>query len=264
MDPFIIKSLFSVFLGVIWVTISTIIAERVNGKLAGLIAGFPSTAVVSLLFIGLTQSYDTTLSVTTIIPFNSALYCFFFLAYGYFSVKSFSSGLIAGLITWFICAFISHEFGPTDFYLSSALWFIIVASCITIALKTFRIDKKKIPKKIAQTPFWLKISITAVALSAVIITSALAGPKWGIVFSTFPAITISTFLITIKSGGVEFTRQIGLNILLSATTTVGIFGILAHLLLPFVGVYWGIAFAYLLLMVISYLLYLTIFEKLKQ
>lgn len=264
MDPFIIKSVLSVFLGVTWVSATTVIAERVSGKLGGLIAGLPSTAVISLLFIGLTQPLDITVSTSSVIPFSTGVYCFFFLSYLYFSKKSFTVGMVAGLITWFLFAYIAHEVAPSSIYTSILVWLVLDIISIYIALKYLKIDKSKIPSKISKTPIWLKVLISGVTMTGVILISILAGPRWGIVFVTFPAITTSTFLITIKSGGVEFTRQVALNILISTTVTIGIFAILAHFLMPSFGAVAGIVLAYILLIGIAYILYKTVFDKLKQ
>jgi hypothetical protein len=264
MDPFVIKSVLSVLLGIIWVSMTTLVAERVSGKLGGLIAGLPSTAVISLLFIGLTQPLDVTVSTSSVIPFSTGVYCFFFLSYLYFSKKSFAKGMIAGLITWFFFAYVAHELAPSNIYISILIWLVLDTISIYVALKYLKIDKSKIPERINKTPIWLKVLISGFTMTGVILISLLAGPRWGIVFVTFPAITTSTFLITIKSGGVEFTRQVALNILISTTVTIGIFAILAHFIMPLTGAVVGIVLAYILLIGIAYFLYRTVFDKLKQ
>lgn len=76
MDPFTFKVLLSLFVGIIFVVVSTYIAERVSGKIGGLIVGLPSTAVISLAFIGLTQGVTQAVVASSIVPFSSAFYCF--------------------------------------------------------------------------------------------------------------------------------------------------------------------------------------------
>ena len=110
MDPFITKWLLSLIIGSFWVVISTVIAEKISGKIGGLILGLPTTAVVSLLFIGLTQDLESVLKASKIVPFMSGFYCFFFLTYLIRSKKGFMIGLINALIIWFLFAFIALLF----------------------------------------------------------------------------------------------------------------------------------------------------------
>ena len=76
MEPFIIKVIFSLILGIVWVIISTYLAERVSGKLGGIIVGLPSTAVSSLLFVGLTQGIQAAQIAAKIVPYQDKCQCF--------------------------------------------------------------------------------------------------------------------------------------------------------------------------------------------
>lgn len=228
MDPFVVKVFLSLIIGIIWVILSTYIAERVSGKIGGLIVGLPSTAVISLLFIGLTQGIPAALTASKIIPFSSGLYCFYFIAYLLLTKKGFKQGFFGSLIVWFIFAIVAVRFSPDNLLVSIILWLILVASCIWWVVKNVQINHKLIPKKIIGNPLWLKALITGTVISLIVIIGKIAGPKWGGVFANFPALTISTYLVTIKSGGIEFTRLIAKNILISTTTTIGIFAILCY------------------------------------
>ncbi len=55
-SSFLLKLAISFLTGAAWVTLSTLASERYGSRVGGLIGGMPSTAVVSLLFIGLTQT----------------------------------------------------------------------------------------------------------------------------------------------------------------------------------------------------------------
>jgi len=264
MDDFLIKWLLSLVIGSTWVTVSTIVAEKVSGKLGGLIAGLPSTAVVSLLFIGLTQGLDPALTAAKIVPFSSGLYCFYFLTYVVLTKKGFRFGFISSLMVWFAFAFIASRIFIPNLLSSSIVWLILVTATIWWVHKYVRIDKKLIPEKIESSPLWVKALLSGLVISSVVLIGKLAGPTWGGIFATFPALTISTFLITIRSGGVEFTRLIAKNIHISTTTTISIFAILSYFLYPVLGIILGTIAAYVALMAISIPLYYLIFDKLKE
>jgi hypothetical protein len=65
---FWIKFGLSFLVGGIWVTLSSVAAERFGSKVGGLIGGLPSTIVVTLLFIGLTQTPERAAESAIIVP----------------------------------------------------------------------------------------------------------------------------------------------------------------------------------------------------
>ncbi|MCJ7826084.1 DUF3147 family protein [Patescibacteria group bacterium] len=264
MDPFLYKWFLSLVVGSTWITLSTIIAEKVSGKLGGLIAGLPSTAVVSLLFIGFTQGTDAAVRASLIVPFSSGLYCFFFISYLILSKKGFKQALFGSLAVWFSFAIIASFFKPQSMFISIILWLLLISSCILWTVKNIDIKEKQIPKKITSSSVWFKAILSGIVISSVVLLSKVAGPTWGGIFATFPALTISAFLITVKSGGVEFTRLLAKNILISTTTTIGLFAILTYLLYPLIGIWLGTVISYLALLLISLPLYYFVFEKLKN
>lgn len=264
MDPFIFKVFLSLIIGILFVIISTNIAERISGKLGGLIVGLPSTAVISLLFVGLTQGIQAALISSMMVPFSSGLYCFFFVAYLLLTKKGFKFGLIISLIVWFFFAFIAANFPPKNLNESILIGTILIMSTIIWAVKKIKINHKLIPEKITSSPVWLKALLTGIIISSIVLISKIAGPRWGGIFATFPALTISTILITVKSGGLEFTRLIAKNILISTTTTISLFAILCYFLYPIVGVIIGSILAYFGLLLISIPLYFLIFDKIKE
>ncbi len=264
MDPFITKVVLSLIIGIVWVIVSTYIAERVSGKLGGLIVGLPSTAVISLLFVGLTQGTPAALTSSMIVPYSSGLYCFFFITFLFLTKKGFKIGFIGSLIVWFIFAFVAAKFPPNNLLESITVGIILITMTIFWAVKKVHIDHRLIPKNIVSGPLWLKAIITGTVVGLIVVISKVAGPRWGGIFATFPALTISTMLITVKSGGVEFTRLIAKNVLISTTTTISLFAILGYFFYPILGIILGSIASYFVLMIISVPLYFLIFDKIKE
>ncbi len=59
--------------GSLWVTLTTLSAERFGSKVGGLIGGLPSTVVITLFFIGYTQSSQVASQATTVMPLAQGL-----------------------------------------------------------------------------------------------------------------------------------------------------------------------------------------------
>jgi uncharacterized membrane protein (GlpM family) len=264
MEPFIIKVLLSLVVGIVWVAASTYLAERVGGRLGGLIAGLPSTAVISLMFIGITQGVSAAMTASAIVPLSSGLYCFYFITYLLLSKRSFTAGFAGSLVVWFMCAAGASYYAPGGIAVSILLWLTLVGASVYWVVTRVAIDHERIPEKIASSPLWAKALITGCVIGLIVIVSKVAGPQWGGIFATFPALTVATLLITIKSGGIEFTRLIAKNILISTTSTIGLFATLCYVLYPVVGVVVGSLLAYGVLLAVSIPLYFLIFDKLKE
>ncbi|MBN1332071.1 DUF3147 family protein [Candidatus Dojkabacteria bacterium] len=264
MDTFILKLLLSLFVGSTWVTISTLIAERLSGKLGGLIAGLPSTAVISLLFIGLTQDIDASAKATTIVPLSSGLYSFFFLAYLVLSKRGFKVGLTGALLIWFAFALLAYILHLENFSISVITWFILVTSSLFIVIRFIKIDDMASVDTKKTTSILFKAVLSGIVIGSIVLVSKLAGPVWGGIFATFPALTISTLLIAVRSSSVEFTRLIAKNILISTTTTIGLYAIIVRYFYPEFGLVIGTIMSYLLMLIISVPLYYLVFEKLKK
>jgi hypothetical protein len=71
----------SFFVGSLWVTLTTMSAERFGNKVGGLIGSLPSTVVIALLFIGYTQSPQVAAQATTVMPLAQGLNGLFLLTF---------------------------------------------------------------------------------------------------------------------------------------------------------------------------------------
>jgi len=97
--------------------------------------------------------------------------------------------------------------------------------------------------------------LSGIVISMGVLAAKLLGPVWGGIFATFPALTISTVLITYKSNGIEFTKHIMKNILVSITINLGIFAIFVRFGYAIFGIWSGTIIAYLATGIITYFLY---------
>ena len=109
------KLLLSFVVGSAWVTLSTLAAERYGSKMGGLIGGLPSTAVVALLFIGLTQTPLVASEATTIMPSAQGLNGIFIIAYLLLVRRGLLQGLLGALLVWLSLASILVATGMRHF-----------------------------------------------------------------------------------------------------------------------------------------------------
>ena len=89
-----------------------------------------------------------------------------------------------------------------------------------------------------------------------VLMGKIGGPILGGIFSTFPAMFLSSLVITYKVGGADFSRAIGKSLLMSGMVTVPIYALAVGCLYPRVGLGFGTILALLLSTVVAYLTYL--------
>ena len=255
MDPFWIRWILSIIVGGSWVTATSIIAERIGPKLGGLIGGMPSTALVSFLFIALTQSAQTAVAATTVVPMSVGFYCFFFLTYLLLARRGFLTALMGSLTVWLLFATFSVVLNVQSFFWSVAIWIVLITSSIWYALTCIHLQPVS-KVTIRYTPVMLlgRAALSGIIISIAVLMAKLAGPVWGGVLSTFPALTVSTLLITRTTGGIEFSRHFMKNILISTTINLGIFAILVRISFAAVGPWFGTLIAYIGTLLVTYIL----------
>lgn len=103
--------LLSFGVGSVWITLTTVLADRFGSKIGGFIGGLPSTAAVSLFFIGFTQSPETAAQATTVFPLSYAFTGLFLVLYALLWRRGFWAALLLSLSTWFglsACVVVFH------------------------------------------------------------------------------------------------------------------------------------------------------------
>ena len=99
-DIFLLKLLLSFIIGGGLVTIGTVASEKFGTKIGGLISGMPSTSLVALFFIGLSQSAFVASQSTAIIPIVVGIDALFVAVYILLSKINFYFAVSCSLLLW--------------------------------------------------------------------------------------------------------------------------------------------------------------------
>jgi uncharacterized membrane protein (GlpM family) len=246
----------SFIVGSTWVTVTTLSAERFGSRVGGLIGGLPSTVVIALLFIGITQSAEVAAQATTVMPLAQGLNGLFVLSFMVLIRRGLPAALAGALPIWFGFAGILYLLNIQSFLVSIAGWLILLGFC-TIVLEKWMIIPPHGKLALTYPPtqlVWRAVFGGSVISFAVIMGKA-GGPMVGGIFGSFPAMFLSTLVITAHMGGADFCRSVGKALLISGLVNVPIYEILVRYLYPRVGLGWGTVMALLGAMVTGYLTY---------
>jgi len=256
------KLLLSFLVGGGWVTLTTIMAEKFGSKIGGLLGGLPSTIVVSLLFIGLTQNAEVASQATTIVPLAHGFNTFFILVFVLSIPKGLKLAVPLSLLSWFSSATLLVLLNINRYRISLSGWLVFLIFAYVLLEKILRIKSHgtvTIEYSAGQIMFRAVFSGSAIAFA--VLMGKLGGPLFGGIFATFPAMFLTTLIITYRSGGTEFSRATAKSLLISGLINVTLYTIFVRYLFLSVGLFWGTGIALLLSAGTGYLTYLFIKAK---
>ena len=248
------KLALSFIVGSLWVTLTTLSAERFGTKIGGLIGGLPSTVVIALFFIGFTQSPQIAAQATTVMPLAQGLNGVFVLTFMWLIQRGLWSGLLGALLVWFIQSTLLYLLDIHIFWISLIGWLALLFFCYVVLEKWMNISSQG-RLGVYYPPFQLiwRALFGGGVIALAVFMGKLGGPLLGGIFGSFPAMFLSTLVITYNTGGLDFSRSVGKSLLISGLINVPLYEIAVRLLYPAVGLGLGTALALLFSLGTGYL-----------
>jgi hypothetical protein len=234
----------SFVVGSVWVTVTTLSAERFGSRVGGLIGGLPSTVVIVLLFIGITQSPDVAAQATTVMPLAQGMNGLFVLTYLLLIRRGLKAALLGSLPVWLSGALLLYLLDIQSLLISVVGWLILLALCIMAVEKWMKIvSQGRMSFKYPPSQLVWRALFGGSVISFAVIMGKLGGPLLGGIFGSFPAIFLSTLVITSRIGGPEYCRSVGKSLLVSGLVNVPLYEIMVRVLYPSVGLGLGTVIA---------------------
>ena len=251
------KLLLGFLVGSLWITLTTISAERFGSKVGGLIGGLPSTVVIALFFIGLTQSPRAAADATTVMPLAQGLNGLFVLTFMLLIPRGLWLSLVGSLLLWFLQSTLLYLLDIQLFWVSLLGWLILLIFCYLASEKWMKIPSQgKLIISYPPTQLAWRALFGGGVIALAVFMGKVGGPLLGGIFGSFPAMFLSTLVITSNMGGPGFSRPVGKSLLVSGLINVPLYEIMVRLLYPTIGLYWGTALALLFSLGTGYLTFL--------
>jgi uncharacterized membrane protein (GlpM family) len=200
----IVQLVVSFFSGGLLINILTLIAEKTNQHISGIIMMFPSTIALGFLFLGLTTNAQ---SVSTVIPasiiplgivtFSPVIYIYcslFFAAAIKNKTLQIVCSLLISVLGWFILA------APFAAYKLSNILLAIPCFFVLVTMTHFILNNKK-PALNFTRPAYTKLQIilrgvfTGSVIAMLVFSGKTLNPFWGGLFTMFPAATFTTLTV---------------------------------------------------------------------
>jgi len=256
---FLFKLVVTFLVGSLWLTGATILAERFGSKIGGVIAGMPSTIVIALFFIGWTQTPVAASQATVVVPLIMGIDGIFILTYASLVRRSFPLALISSLFVWLCFSFALVLIHFNNFGLSLIGFLGLLLFSYVVMEYVLRV------KSLAgrNTPLSFSNVLLRGLVSGLIITLAVAfaklgGPLLGGVFASFPAVFLSTMILTYFAQGRVFSVSVMKTLLLSGTINTTVYASAVRFLYPLLGLIGGTISSFLLSLVSMYVVFLLV------
>lgn len=251
MTLFQIQLLTSFIVGGVSIAALSFIAERASAKTAGIIISFPTTIAIGFFFIGWATSPTAVVDAVAIIPAMEGVVALFTTAYLYLSKIRLRKGLsivvstVGSLAVWAGLAFPLAAYKFSHLGLSVLMYMILAG--IAYYFITIKPHESAAPvslkystsEKIYRALFAGTVTALAVYLSKTL------GTVWGMIFSAFPAVYISTMTIIYKNHSKAMLFKVFKNSPLGTLVFV-LYAIAAMYTFPALGLLGGTIVSYII------------------
>jgi hypothetical protein len=252
---FLFKLALSFIIGSLWITMGTVLAEKYGTKIGGLIAGLPSTILISLFFIAWTQSTSVAVDATTIVPIIGGINCLFIVAYIVLLKINFWLALSGALLVWSLLAFALVLAGFNSFILSLIGYICLVVVCHNIVEKVLKVRSEPGKQIYYSTGIMVfRALFSGFVIAFAVVVTKVGGPLLGGMFVMFPAMFVGMIFMTYFSQGATFSAAVMKSSILGAISVV-IFGITARYTYTPFGLIGGTALSIIISFASSYVIH---------
>ncbi len=258
------KLLQSFLVGSIWITASTLIAEKYGSKIGGFIGGLPSTIIIALLFIGITQSPEAAVRATTVVPLTMGINGIFTLVYLISIKRGLPIALTRAFLVWIALVGPLAWSGLDNFPLAIGGWLLLMVFYFVAVEKFAHIPAHgKVNVHYTTIQIISRGLFAGILIAFAVFMSKLAGPVLGGIFSVFPVIFTSSMVITYHSGGYKFSRAVVKTLVVSGMVNVSVYSIAVRYTYGWLGLSWGTLTAIGVSMMTAWLTFYVIRKWLK-
>jgi uncharacterized membrane protein (GlpM family) len=243
MASLLIQVIIPFVLSALIVVIITVIAERYGTKVGGLLGTLPSTIVVAFIFISLNTNVNFASKSVAVVPAEMGVNVFFLFFFTILIKRGLTTATVGALCIWSIISAIFYFYNLHDIYLSIIIYGILLGVAFLVLEKVMKIQSKgKVKVKYTPTKIAFRGLLAATVVTISVLLSNVGAVLSGI-FSVFPAIFLSTMLITVSEHGSEFSGGMAKAMIIGTMSTVS-YAVAIHFLYPVYDIIWGTVVAY--------------------
>jgi hypothetical protein len=245
MTAFALQVVLSAAIGGGWIAATTVLAERYGTSLGGVLAGIPSTIAVSLLFIALTQHAASAVEATTGVPLFVAAYGPLVTIYVLLSTRcSETMAFGVGIAVWFGAVAAVIALGYQDFATGLVAELVVLGvSWLALGAQQPRSTPRSAPAA-GRATIVVRAASSGLVIAAAVVLARIGGSIVGGAASSFPAVLLSSTVITRHTRGIEFSNALVRVIMVSAGVNIAAYAAVIRFTYTRIGVVPGTVCAF--------------------
>jgi len=261
---FFLQLLLTFFVGSLWIYLTVQAGLHFGSKTSGFIAGLPSTALLSFFFIGYTQSPETASHATAVFPVSMGISGIFLVIYGWLVKRGLIMAMFTAILSWFALSLLAVWLHPVNFGLNLLIYAVSMIIAFFV-LENFLLIRSVTGQKSnpAGKHTIVKSLFGGFIITMTVLIAKAGGPVLGGIFAGFPAMFISTLVISYKIQGTDFSRAMTKPLLVTGMITIAVYAIAIKYLYISTGLYWGTLISIGISAISAYLTFRFILPKLK-
>lgn len=260
---FILQLLLTFAVGSAWIYFTVHAGLRFGSKTSGFIAGLPSTALLSFFFIGYTQSAEAASSATSVFPISMGITGTFLLVFAWLAKRGFYFAILTAILAWFVLSFLVKWLHPMHFGLNLVIYSISMVFVFFLFENYLKIRSISDSKSSIQGKHIMARSLFGgIIIMLTVLIAKKGGPVMGGIFAGFPAMFITTLVISFKIQGIEFSRAMTKTLLVTGMITLAIYAVAIKYLYLSIGLYSGTLLAIFISALSGFLTFRYILPKL--
>ena len=239
---FVLRVLLSFFIAGGWIALTSVLAEKFGSKIGGLISNLPSNILVSLVFISIVNDVSYLAELIPGIPIGLIIDTIFLLVFVILLRYNLVLSVIISLLVWFILAYVLAKLEFNNLIVNILVYVLITALSLWFIERIVKIPSKdsKI-RSFSAFQIIYRAAFGGSIVATIVVFSTIFNPFFTGIFSTFPAMILSTLIILTISQGNEFTRAAG-KVLILSTTNIIVYAIMVGYTYPRYGILIGTVF----------------------
>lgn len=253
MLPPLFQTVFPFVLSALVVIIITVIAEKYGTKIGGILGTLPSTIIIAFIFIALNKNLVFASKAAAVVPAEMAINLLFLLIFSTLAYKSSLLALLGSLTFWSLLSTLLYLSQIDNILISILIYIAALIFCFTFLEKIKKIPShQKVKVHYTTQKILLRGILAGTVIATAVFLSNINATLSGI-FSIFPAIFLSTMVITVTEHGPRFTSGMAKSMMLGSQSVMT-YVIAIYFLYPKLGILTGTIIAFIIAFILSLIL----------
>lgn len=243
---FIIRIVISFFIAGIWIGSATFLAERLGSKWGGLFTNLPSNILISMIFVAIVNDINFVVETVPAVPLGMAIDTIFLFVFVILLRYSVTLSALVSLSVWFILALLATLTNFNHLLINILVYFCITILAFILLEKFIKIPSMpKSDKKYSTIQIIIRMIFAGAVVATVIVISKFFSPFIVGIFSTFPAVLLSSMVILALNQNKQFAQATGKIMVLSSTNIV-VYSISVYFTFPLLGLVTGTIISFII------------------